>query len=319
MIVFSTDQFTDRLDDDQRFAVWRDLYAAQYGLLDVTRVEDKPFTAHLQFAQYGTVAAGWFSGSLARVRRSRHELNLDSRDELFLFFNRGDHAVSVSQRGREVTVQPGMPALLNYYEKGDARFGGDHRWMAFTVQRERLSPLVRNVEDIVASPLNAQSEAMSHLRRYADFLESAGPPKAESSLVEHVGASVIDLIALALGASRDAATVGRQRGLRAARLRAVLAEIETGFANPGFSVAQVARKLRLSPRYVQDLLHDTEASFVERVAELRLQKARRMLGDPARDTMAVADIAYACGFGEAPYFNRRFRKRFGAPPRWFRR
>lgn len=34
--------------------------------------------------------------------------------------------------------------------------------------------------------------------------------------------------------------------------------------------------------------------------------------------MIIADIAYACGFNEAPYFNRRFRKRFGASPTAFR-
>lgn len=73
-----------------------------------------------------------------------------------------------------------------------------------------------------------------------------------------------------------------------------------------------------SLRYVQDLLHDTGVSFVERVAELRLQKARRMLRDHACDAMTIADIAYACGFNEAPYFNRRFRKRFGASPTAFR-
>lgn len=81
---------------------------------------------------------------------------------------------------------------------------------------------------------------------------------------------------------------------------------------------KVARKLGLSPRYVQDLLQGTEAGFVERTAELRLQKARRMLRDPACDLMAIAEIAYACGFNEVPYFNRCFRKRFGASPRAFR-
>lgn len=318
MTVFSTDQFADQLDDFHRFARWRDLYAAQYGLLDATRIEDRPFAAHLEFAQFGPVAAGWFNGTLARVRRSRHELRLDSRDELFLFFNRGQHPISIAQRGRELLVQPGMPALLNYYENGESRFGDDHAWMAFTVPRERLQSLIRNVEDLVAAPLDAKSEAMAHLRRYTEFLQGPGALGDEPALADHVGQSLLDLISLALGASRDAAELGRQRGLRAARLRAVVSEIETGFANPGFSPAQVARKLQLSPRYLQDLLRDTGASFVERVAELRLQKARRMLRDPVCDVMPISDIAYACGFGEVPYFNRCFRKRFGASPRSFR-
>jgi AraC-like DNA-binding protein len=30
--------------------------------------------------------------------------------------------------------------------------------------------------------------------------------------------------------------------------------------------------------------------------------------------MRVSDIAYACGFNEVSYFNRCFRRRFGASP-----
>lgn len=33
----------------------------------------------------------------------------------------------------------------------------------------------------------------------------------------------------------------------------------------------------MSPRYVQDLLHEAGTTFTERVAELRLQKARTLL------------------------------------------
>ncbi|HWK95982.1 MAG TPA: AraC family transcriptional regulator [Pseudolabrys sp.] len=318
MPIFSTDQFTAQLNDGQRFAHWHEQYTAQFGLLDATPIEDRPFAAHLEFAQFGPVAAAWFTGSLARVRRSRHELSLDARDELFLFFNRGHHPMTIAQRGREQVVQPGMPALLNYYEDGESRFAGDHAWTAFTVPREKLQALVRNVEDLVAAPLDAQSEVMIHLRRYAEFLQGADEPGRDPSLAGHVGQSLLDLVSLALGASQDAAEVGRQRGLRAARLRAVIGEIEAGFADPGFSPTLVARKLQLSQRYLQDLLADTGASFVERVGELRLQKARRMLSEPGCDTMPISDIAYACGFNEVPYFNRCFRKRFGATPRSFR-
>lgn len=222
MIVFSTDQFADQLDDSQRFALWRDLYAAQYGLLDTSRVDDTPFAAHLEFAEFGPVAAGWFNGTLKRVRRSRHELSRDSRDELFLFFNLGRHPMSIAQRGRELLVQPGAPALLNYYEDGDSRFGGDHAWMAFTVPRERLQALVRNADDLVAAPLDAQNEAMRHLRQYADFLRGPGAVGGHPALAAHIGHTLLDLMALALGAGRDVAEAGRARGLRAARLRAVI-------------------------------------------------------------------------------------------------
>jgi transcriptional regulator GlxA family with amidase domain len=50
------------------------------------------------------------------------------------------------------------------------------------------------------------------------------------------------------------------------------------------------------------------------VLELRLQKSRAMLGDPKFDRLKIGEIAFACGFNEASYFNRCFRRRFGEAP-----
>jgi len=127
-----------------------------------------------------------------------------------------------------------------------------------------------------------------------------------------------DLLALTLGTHRDAAEIAKARGVRAARLGLVLAEIKSNYADPSFSEGQLAAKLGLSPRYIRDLLHDTGATFSERVLELRLQKARAMLADRAHDGLKIGDLAYACGFNEVPYFNRCFRRRFGASPTQFR-
>jgi AraC-like DNA-binding protein len=313
-LAFSSDQLPDDLDDAQRFALWCELYSTQYGTLAFDRAENRPFSACLEYAQFGAVTAGWFDGALVRAQRTKHELRRDAKDEFFLFFNRGKSPIFIHQHGRETLVEPRMAALLSYSEAADCRFGNDHTWVAFTTPQGRLRSLVRNVEDLVAAPLEPQNEAMCHLRSYADFLYGAGATGGAPALAEHIGNSLLDLMALALGASRSASELARARGLRAARLRAVLAEIETGFSNPGFSPGMVAKKLHLSLRYVQDLLHDTGVSFVERVAELRLQSARRMLTDHRCDTMTIGAIADACGFSELPYFNRCFRKRFGASP-----
>src|SRR5262249_25668299 len=110
------------------------------------------------------------------------------------------------------------------------------------------------------------------------------------------------------------ATMARMRGLRAARLQEIVAEIKVGFANPAMSVGRVALKLGLSTRYIQDLLEESGASFTERVLELRLQKARIMLADRRDDKLKVSEIAHTCGFNEISYFNRCFRRRFGGSP-----
>jgi AraC-like DNA-binding protein len=85
------------------------------------------------------------------------------------------------------------------------------------------------------------------------------------------------------------------------------------FADPQFSPVALAAKLGVSVRYVQDLLYETGMTFSDRVLELRLLKAHRMLAASAAQ-LKIVEIAYACGFGDISYFNRSFRRRFGVAP-----
>ena len=39
-----------------------------------------------------------------------------------------------------------------------------------------------------------------------------------------------------------------------------------------------------------------------------------MLRDPRYAATSISDIAFACGFGDLSYFNRAFRRRYGATP-----
>jgi AraC-like DNA-binding protein len=55
-------------------------------------------------------------------------------------------------------------------------------------------------------------------------------------------------------------------------------------------------------------------TFSEFVLEKRLTHAYRMLSDPGNGTETITALAYAAGFGDLSYFNRTFRRRFGAKP-----
>ncbi|WP_244661789.1 helix-turn-helix transcriptional regulator [Mesorhizobium huakuii] len=62
------------------------------------------------------------------------------------------------------------------------------------------------------------------------------------------------------------------------------------------------------------MLQETGISFSERVLELRLQSAHRMLSQRNSVEMRVGEIAMTSGFSDVSYFNRCFRRRFGYTP-----
>lgn len=218
------------------------------------------------------------------------------------------------QHGSECVIERGGVALLNDSERGGFRSGPHNAWTGITVSRRQLRAVVAHAEDLLARPLDPRQASVRYLRRYLDLALGPDGIGDDEGLNEHIGTTLIDLMALTLGASEEAAEIARRRGIRAARQREIVSAIAAGFADPNFSPQSVARKLNLSPRYVQDLLQELGFSFTDRVMELRLERARSMLADPRHHRLKVIEIALACGFNEVSYFNRCFRRRFGSSP-----
>jgi hypothetical protein len=90
---------------------------------------------------------------------------------------------------------------------------------------------VYNAEDLLGLPVAANRPALRHLRRYICLLQEPDAIADDPPLIAHIGTTLADLIALVLGANGDAAQLARSRGLRAARLRAVKADIASNLAS----------------------------------------------------------------------------------------
>ena len=76
----------------------------------------------------------------------------------------------------------------------------------------------------------------------------------------------------------------------------------------------VAARHRLAPRFVQRLFEAEGTTFTEYVLAERLARARRVLTDPRFAGRKISTIAFDAGFGDLSYFNRAFRRHYGATP-----
>jgi AraC-like DNA-binding protein len=119
---------------------------------------------------------------------------------------------------------------------------------------------------------------------------------------------------VALGATRDAAEIADGRGLRAARLRAIKADIAGKLDRGDLSVDALAAQHRVTPRNVQMLFDGEGTTFTQFVRDQRLARAHRMLTDPRLAGRSISTVALDAGFGDISYFNRAFRRRFGDTP-----
>ena len=113
---------------------------------------------------------------------------------------------------------------------------------------------------------------------------------------------------------REAAELARGRGLRAARLSAVKADIANRLSNEGLTVADVASRQGVTPRYVQMLFEMEGTTFSQFLLGQRLLRAHRLLNDRPRADRTISAIAFEVGFNDLSYFNRTFRRRFAGSP-----
>ncbi|WP_319411956.1 AraC family transcriptional regulator [uncultured Cohaesibacter sp.] len=137
----------------------------------------------------------------------------------------------------------------------------------------------------------------------------------EAEDVAHYTAHVQDLALIALGATREAAEIAQGRGVRAARLRDVKADIERHLVDPDLSTEAVAKRNGLSPRYLRALFEKEGTSFGDYVATRRLAHAYRMLCDMRFASRNISQIAMDTGFGDLSWFNARFRRAYGMSPK----
>ncbi|MGN8544876.1 AraC family transcriptional regulator [Bradyrhizobium sp. 13971] len=249
------------------------------------------------------------------MRFKRLQANLaDGDDSIGVIFCSPGKS-QLSQRGQEADLCAGNAIAILHSEPASVTYI-DGSQFGLAVPREALAQRVADVEGLIMRPILQRTEAF---RLFTSYMKSVLRTKALSTpkLRETVVTHIHDLVALAiddcpaLGESSASAVV-------AARHRAVLDYIATHFQEPGLSVQAVARRQGISSRYLQRLMASSGPSFTERMNELRLQQALKLLTEPDAGRQRISDIALEVGFSDVSYFNRLFRTRFGDSPRGVR-
>ncbi len=307
LIRFSTNELPER----DRLPFWREHWARAALHCDVEVELDLPFHADAELFLWPDLRVLWSSESPMRYSRSRKQAA--DGDDSFVFLIRQDGSSSVSQRGRDVSLKRGDGVGFLGAEPVSAAVS-EVECLSLVASRTSLAPLMDN--DVASRAMRvvpSHCETLRLLRNYVKILLQGSAPMTPD-LRHLVSIHIHDLIAMALGATRDGAAIAEGRGLRAARLRAIKADILANLRDPGLKVNAVALRQRVTPRYVQMLFEAEGLTFSEFVLSRRLGRAYRSLPDPRFRLMSISDIAFANGFGDLSYFNRTFRRRFGMSP-----
>jgi AraC-like DNA-binding protein len=298
---FSTDAFAPR----ERVAAWREAYGETIAKLEFEPTSEGPF--NVEATLRSLPGLGIATMSTQGLRFTKPRTLIDSDDLILVMMESGGY--SGSQLGRDVNLGPGDAVIRWNAEVTSGEIFG--RPSIIRVPTKAIAPLVGDVSAAVQRRIPADTDALRLLAPYMRAMQYVGgTPEVQRIAASHVH----DLIALLLGATREAAEVTRDRGMRAARLRGIKEDIALNLEHGDISIAAIAARHRVTPRTVQKLFERDGTTFTDYVLGERLAFAHRILSDHKRAGEKIAAVAFTAGFGDVSYFYRVFRRRYGVLP-----
>lgn len=301
---FSTDDYPE----NRRVEAYREIFGRTIVKHDVEPIGDEPL--RIDATLCGLPGLGLASSIISPCRRWHGPQHIDC-DDLVLGLSLGG-GCTLYQLGRELTIGEGEAVLTNCAEPAKVFIPCASQPVSLRIPSSILRSRIADLEDRLPLKISRSVEGML-LAGYVGAIwntDALMQPKLRDVVVAHVH----DLVCLMLGANGDARELAEQRGARAARRSAILREIKNRSGDLGLSAATIAALLGVTPRYVHLLLEETGKSFTHHVLARRLERATALLRDPHQSTRKIADIAADAGFTDLSYFNRAFRRHFGATP-----
>jgi AraC-like DNA-binding protein len=285
----------------------REILGAEILGVEIDPLDGHPLAIDLQLRSLPGFAMA--CGSLSPMR-NRHTSALSNNDDLVLTVMQSGSG-ELSQYGRVATINEGEAVLTA--NGAEATFTGrvPTRVINFRLSRNLLKPHVADLDAWVARPIPKTNRVLELMVGYANVLNDQ-KALATPELRHLVASHMHGMAALLFGG--DAGPGQHEHGLRAARLRSIKNAIIERIGRHRLTLAEVARSQQISASYIRQLLAEDGTSFTDFVLGARLTRAHRMLLDPRYADRSISAVAFEAGFGDLSYFNRTFRRRYGATP-----
>ncbi|MEW6451821.1 MAG: helix-turn-helix domain-containing protein [Pseudomonadota bacterium] len=301
---------TDALPARDRIAIWREEFGRTIFKNEISLVPGQPFREAVALSRFPGL--GIVNGSTeGRIHTRKGLLLADGNNDFILTIVRSGTS-RVSHLGRELVLEPGGAFLASAADSGTIHWN-KARYTALALPRNVVTTFERNPEALAARSLASASHMLRLLADYIDLVsdhEAFASAEMQRLFVSHVH----DLAALALGVTGDPAAEAKGRGLKAARLHAIKADIRSNLNSRSLTIESLTRRHGISASYVRRLFADDGTSYTDFVLDQRLARALRLLTDARLADRTISAIAFECGFGDLSYFNRVFRRRYGMTP-----
>ncbi|WP_349253724.1 hypothetical protein [Bradyrhizobium sp. CB82] len=279
--------------------MWRELYGRSIANVDIETIGDEPFHASVTFQ--GLPGVGLVTGSRSPAHYHVTRQHLARARDGFGLSMLMSGAATTRQLGREIICRPGAASVISGTDPSVNTMHSLGSFITIVLPRPEVSALVPDLGAAYARQIPADNGALRLLIRYVQTLHENGP--LDAGPAKAAASHIFDLAALAIGANADAAHEARHRGVAAARLQSIKAEIRECLGDGDLSAATLAlaarRDAALRPEAVRTRRHDLSSSSPAgssapcTCCETRILRHRRSARSPSNVASANCHISIA--------------------------
>ncbi|TAJ68545.1 MAG: AraC family transcriptional regulator [Phenylobacterium sp.] len=293
----------------REFELWRDGLGPMFAMDALDATSRSSFAIEATGYQFSDVAIVSGRSSAALFRRDPLTIARGALDHIsLLIYTEGGCALDIE--GRSTEVQAGDVCFLDLSRPVTLR-APDYASLTLILPRATLQPYVDDLDTLhgrilrKSRPLNAM--LVSHLEKL--FAEAPALNAADGAVAAKGTAA---LIAAFAGASDDGRDV-IARSNSAATLLTFRRHIENHLGDLDLGPGSLYRRFGVS-RATLFRAFEPMGGVGRYILQRRLERARRLITDPAGAHHRVGAIALQCGFGNASVFSRAFQRAFGVSP-----
>jgi AraC-like DNA-binding protein len=305
----------EQVPREKRFSFYQSMVEEFYVPLEITCETPESFDHWRIGNRLGQADVG--TSLLTQIQVSRTSSHVDrSEDDRLKVILPLSGAIAVSQDKNNTLVTPGQFYVTDPLRPSREKVTDDLTFIYLLLPRDVLAGQVKNFERITATAFGCDlpyaTLATDFARGLIDVSNSLG-----DATTAHAGSVVSELFAMALW-ERQGAIQTHSTIHRSAQYEKAKAFIDRHFTDADLRLDTVADALRVSPRYLGELLAEGGINYRQYLLDRRLTMAARELRDARIAHTTVAEIAYRCGFCSTAHFSRTFKEKFEVSAREYR-
>ncbi len=256
-------------------------------------------------------------GVLTGYRRPHH-IRADKFDDFWVTIPRSA-LITLTQSGKILRLEPGTFSFCSSALPCSFEVSPVDRQEVFSTMHVRIAgPLLRRLVPQIDSccyrPIRLGPGAGRIMLSFFDHALNDGYALSDTQ-ARNFASMMIGAVANVASGAPEFSYLSPPRQSSYEKIRSsAKAFIESNLSNAALDSAMVARHCGVSIRYLQRAFADGAQSLGAYIRETRLQRCHMALKNPALRNRPIFDIAMMWGFHDPSYFNRAYKKQFGAVP-----